>query len=198
MNGGANNVVGGKDGNVYRKQGQNWQTREGNQWKHSQPRGASDPSHYANDAADNGRRRGPAPHADTRRRLSQPTSPGTISRASAASSRHRNTTTVLAGLHSITAPAAHAVAADAREAPAAGAERIMISSHRAASLAAMTAILLSCRRGSDDHTPAADSAGREVAVPAARDTTAATAPGDTSARDTAVRDRAGRHLSGDT
>ncbi len=56
----------------------------------------------------------------------------------------------------------------------------MSSSHRAAGLAAMTAILLSCRRGSDDHTPAADSAGREVAVPAARDTTVPTAPGDTS------------------
>jgi hypothetical protein len=33
VNGGANNVVGGKDGNVYRRDGQNWQTREGNQWK---------------------------------------------------------------------------------------------------------------------------------------------------------------------
>jgi len=57
----------------------------------------------------------------------------------------------------------------------------MSSSHRAAGLAAMTAILLSCRRGSDDHTPAADSTGREVAVPAARDTTVASARGDTSA-----------------
>jgi len=37
VNGGANNVVGGKDGNVYRKQGQNWQTREGNQWKPATP-----------------------------------------------------------------------------------------------------------------------------------------------------------------
>jgi len=38
VNGGNNNVVGGKDGNVYRKEGQSWQTREGNQWK---PAGAT-------------------------------------------------------------------------------------------------------------------------------------------------------------
>ncbi len=30
-----NNVVAGKDGNVYRKDGSNWQTREGNQWKNT-------------------------------------------------------------------------------------------------------------------------------------------------------------------
>ncbi len=35
VNRGPNNVVSGKDGNVYRKDGQNWQTRDGNQWKNA-------------------------------------------------------------------------------------------------------------------------------------------------------------------
>jgi len=37
VSGGANNVLGGKDGNVYRKQGQDWQARDGNQWKTASP-----------------------------------------------------------------------------------------------------------------------------------------------------------------
>lgn len=44
VSGGANNVVGGKDGNVYRKQGQNWQTREGNQWKTASPAAPAAPA----------------------------------------------------------------------------------------------------------------------------------------------------------
>jgi hypothetical protein len=39
-----NNVVGGQDGNVYRKDGNNWQTRQGNQWQGAGGTGGTKPA----------------------------------------------------------------------------------------------------------------------------------------------------------
>ena len=153
---------------MYRKQGQNWQTREGNQWKPATP------------AAPATRPTTPT----TRPRPTTPTTPSTrpTTPGDAAGTgprrRHPGLSVARAGpaadaeVQQRCRPGSAAVTARRprkrgrrrREAPAAGAERIMSPSHRAAGLAAMTAMLALLPPRVRRPRSGCDSTGREVAV----------------------------------